>query len=279
MISNAMNARLIQFLKGSRMILWILIVYLCVLGFMYIFQRNLVFHPSADNPFIHLNKPFKPFVYQTPVGMNLRGLWVPPKPGHPTIVYFHGNSGSLSGRLFKAKFFVARGYGVAMVGYRGYSGNPGFPTEQNLYEDARSAIAAIQKRGIADKNMVLYGESLGTGVATQMATEMPKIRALVLEAPYTSIPDVAVKHYWMFPVHSLIKDRFENAKKIGILKMPILIVHGTRDKTVPYSLGKKLFGLVTANDRQFVSLEGASHTDLYDFGAEESLHAFLTRLQ
>jgi uncharacterized protein len=268
-----------RFLKGSRMILWVLVAYLGILGVMYVFQRGLLFHPNSDNPFLKVEAPFKPFVYQTPVGLNLRGLWMPPKPGHPTIVYFHGNAGSLSNRIFKAKYFIARGYGIALVGYRGYSGNPGFPSEKNLYEDARSAIAAIHAHGVADRNMVLYGESLGTGVATQMATEMPAIKALVLEAPYTSIPDVAASHFWMFPVHSLIKDRFESAKKIGILKMPILVIHGTKDKTVPYKFGKKLFSLVTTKHREFVTLEGASHTDLYDFGAEEALHAFITKIQ
>lgn len=268
----------LSFLADFKLAIIVVAAYLSILGAMYVFQRTLVFLPSRDDPFIHMNKPFRPFSYRTPDGMKLRGLWHPPREGRPTIVYFHGNAGHLGNRLFKAKLFVARGYGIALVGYHGYDGNPGFPSEQNLYADARAAIQAIQKKNIPDKDIVLYGESLGTGVATQMAVEMPGIRALVLEAPYTSVPDVAQKRYWFFPVHYLIKDRFENSKKIGQLKMPIILVHGTSDLTVPYRYGRKLFTYVTTEQKQFTTLDGAGHSNLYDFGAEEAIHAFLENL-
>lgn len=272
-----MNLRL-EIETGVRMIVWVIAAYLCVLALLYSFQRNLVFLPSGEDPFVHMNKPFRPFSYRTPDGIKLRGMWHPPREDRPTIIYFHGNAGHLGNRLFKAKLFVARGYGVALVGYHGYDGNPGFPSEQNLYADARAAIHAVRHKKISDKDIVLYGESLGTGVATQMATEMPDIRALVLEAPYTSVPDVAQKRYWFFPVHPLIKDRFESAGKITALKMPILVIHGTRDLTVPYSFGRKLYNLVNSDKKQFVSLDGAGHSNLYDFGAEEAMHEFLEKL-
>ena len=263
--------------SGINMIFWVVITYLVVLGLLYSFQRNMVFLPSGEDPFVHMFKPFRPFSYRTPDNIKLRGMWHPPREDKPTIIYFHGNAGHLGNRLFKAKLFIARGYGIALVGYHGYDGNPGFPSEENLYNDARAAIAAINNKGIAQKEIILYGESLGTGIATQMATEMPNIRALILEAPYTSIPDVAQQRYWFFPVHGLIKDRFESAKKIGALKMPILVIHGTRDITVPYKYGRKLFSLITTEKKEFVSLDGAGHSNLYDFGAEEAMHEFLER--
>lgn len=262
------------------MIFWFLTLYLGILGVLYLFQRNMVFMPGRENPFDFPYAPFRPFSYLASDGVKLRGLWHAPQGDEkPVIVYFHGNSGHLGGRLFKARRFVGRGYGVALVGYHGYDGNPGFPSEQNLYADARAAIDAIRRRNIPDNRIVLYGESLGTGVATQMATEYPGIRALVLEAPYTSIPDVAQKRYWFFPVHSLIKDRFESLSKIGVLKMPILVIHGTRDLTVPYKFGKKLFDHITATKKQLATLKGAGHSDVYDFGAEEALHVFLEENQ
>jgi fermentation-respiration switch protein FrsA (DUF1100 family) len=260
--------------------LWLVILYLGVLLFLYVFQRSMVFRPSLDDPFDHSNRPFRPFMYQTPEGLHLKGLWHPAsREERPTIVYFHGTAGNLEDRLFKAKLFRARGYGIALVGYHGYDGNPGIPTEYNLYDDGRAALRAIRKKGVSEEQMVLYGESLGTGIAAQMAAEHPDIRALVLEAPYTSIPDVAASRHWYFPVRHLIKDRFETFKKIATLQMPILILHGTRDRTVPYRFGKKLFGLVTTAKKEFVTLEGAGHTNLYDFKAEEAVHAFLTSIE
>jgi fermentation-respiration switch protein FrsA (DUF1100 family) len=259
--------------------LWIILVYIGVLAFFYVYQRSMVFRPSMDDPFSHSNRPFRPFLYQTPEGLRLKGLWHPATcEDRPTIIYFHGTAGNIEDRIYKAKLFKARGYGIALVGYHGYDGNPGIPTEQNLYDDGRAAIRAIYKKGVPEEKMVLYGESLGTGIATQMAAEHPDILALILEAPYTSIPDVAASRHWYFPVRPLIKDRFETFKKIATLKMPILIVHGTRDRTVPYRFGRKLFELVTTKRKEFVTLEGAGHTNLYEFKAEEAVHAFLTSL-
>lgn len=260
-----------------RMIFWVIFLYLFILTLLYAFQRHLIFLPSNEDPFTHLEEPFQPFSYTTPDGLTLRGMWHPPRDDKPLIVYFHGNAGHIGNRLFKAKLFVARGYGIALVGYHGYDGNPGFPSENNLYDDARAAIAALKKQNFKNEQIVLYGESLGTGVATQMATEMPDIRALVLEAPYTSIVDVAQKRYWFFPVKWLIKDRFESKLKIGNLHMPILVIHGTSDFTVPYKFGQKLFGYITTDRKEFVSLDGAGHTNLFDFGAEEAVHAFLEK--
>ena len=260
--------------------LWLILIYSALLLLLFIYQRSLVFKPSHDDPFSHSNRPFKPFMYQTPEGLKLKGLWHPSTiENRPTIIYFHGTAGNIEDRLFKAKLFRARGYGIALVGYHGYDGNPGMPTEQHLYDDGRAAIRSIQNKGVPEKDMVLYGESLGTGIATQMAAEHRDIRALVLEAPYTSIPDVAQARYWYFPVHRLIRDRFETFTKIATLNMPILILHGTIDKTVPYRFGKRLYRLVKAKRRQFVRLEGAGHTNLYDFKAEEAVHAFLTQLE
>ena len=259
-------------------ILWTFVIYLALVAFMYLFQRSFTFQPSKAHPFDSDTRPFTPFVYQTPMGMNLRGLYTPAQNGKPTIVYFQGNAGDIGNRLYKAKSFLERGYGFLFVGYRGYSGNPGQPSEQNFYEDARSAIKKLGEHGVGFNNIILYGESIGTGVATQMATELPQAKALILEAPFTSTTDIAKRFYWYLPVDWLLKDKFENDRKIASIKMPVLILHGTKDYTVPDRYGKKLFSYVTAPVKQFVSLEGAGHTDVYDFGAAEAIHAFLDRL-
>src|SRR3982750_2043320 len=107
---------------------WLIGLFLSVLLFLYIFQRSMVFRPSLDDPFSHSNKPFRPFMYQTPEGLKLKGLWHHAmRDDRPTIIYFHGTAGNIEDRLYKAKLFRSRGYGIALVGYHGYDGNPGMP--------------------------------------------------------------------------------------------------------------------------------------------------------
>jgi len=268
-----------MFLLGTLyVLLWAGIFYAVLLCYLYLRQHQLVFRPTIDNPFWYDHEPFKPFVYETALQLKARGMWYPPQPGKPTIIYFHGNSGHVGNRLYKARKLLAKGYGIALVEYRGYGGNPGAPSETNLMEDARAAIKVIHKKGIAYKDMVLYGESLGTGVATQIATEMPKVKALILEAPYTSLIDVAARRYWYLPVRKLVRYRFENDIKIGTLKLPILIQHGDQDQTIPIAFGKKLFSLVTSDIKEFQEITGGAHTDLYNYNADEVVHAFLEKL-
>ena len=259
------------------MIWTLLLVYFALAAFMYVFQRNFVFAPSLGNPFQENHQPFQVLNYQTPMGLNLRGLYIPAKNGKPTIVYFHGNAGNLADRIYKAMEFIPNGYGVALIGYRGYSGNPGQPSEQGFYEDGRAAIASLKNSGVSPSNMVLYGESIGSGTATQMATEIPA-KALILEAPFTSAVDVGARVYWFLPVRFLMKDKFDNKNKIGQLKMPILIVHGTDDHTISDKFGKKLYSYVTSPVKEFVSVKDAGHADLYDHGAGKVINDFLAKL-
>lgn len=260
-----------------RLSLLLVIFYLSLLGSIYVFQRSLTFQPSGSDPFLQTHPPFETLFYQTPMGLTLRGLYVPAAQGKPTIVYFHGNGGNIADRLYKAENFLPYGYGMAFVGYRGYSGNPGQATEQNFYEDGRAVIHMLQDRGVSVQDMILYGESIGSGTATQMATEF-SAKALVLEAPFTSAVDIGAARYWFLPVKYMMKDRFDNAAKIGNVRMPVLIVHGTADRTVPYKYGKELFSHVRARGSHFVTIDNAGHGDLYKFGAGGAINAFLARL-
>lgn len=254
-----------------------LVLYSLALVYLYIFQSRMLYRPGSDNPFNHDYAPFVSLVYQTPAGMNMRGMWYPPKDHMPMIVYFQGNAGHIGGRLFKARKFIAKGYGIALVGYRGYSGNPGFPSEKNLMDDARAAIAALGQKGFPTSSMILYGESLGTGIAIRMASEYPDVKAVILEAPYTSIADIAARRFRAFPVNKLLSDRFESYKLIGALQMPILALHGTDDATTSVEIGHSLFSKATAKHKQFVSINGAGHNNLYDYGAEEMIDEFLAK--
>lgn len=254
-----------------------LVIYSLALVYLYAFQTRFIFRPGTGNPFTQDYAPFVSLVYQTPAGMNMRGMWHPPQGNRPVIVFFHGNAGHLGDRLFKAHEFIAKGYGVAMAGYRGYSGNPGFPSEKNLMDDGRAVIDALIQKGYAPSSMILYGESLGTGVAVRMAYERPDIKAVILEAPFTSLADVAQRHFPVFPVKKLLKHRFDSDKIVSALQMPVLVLHGTNDQTTSIEIGHALFSHVTAPKKQFVSVKQAGHNDLYEFGAMEIIDEFLAK--
>ena len=136
--------------------------------------------------------------------------------------------------------YIKAGYGVLLLAYRGYSGNQGQPSEQGLYNDARAALHFLKKQHIAEHCMVLFGESLGTGVAVQMATEF-HVGAVILQSPYTSIADVGQKHYPFLPVHWLLKDRYDSRDKITHIHAPLFIFHGTKDKIIPLAMGEKIY--------------------------------------
>ena len=192
-----------------------------------------------------------------------------------TVVFFQGNAGHLGYRNYKVRPWLDAGYGVVMVGYRGF-GNPGSPSEEGLYDDARTLVEEMHKRGVADKAMVFYGESLGTGVATQMATEF-HTAALILESPYTSIPDVGSDRYPLVPVRWLLKDRYDTIHKIKDVHAPLLLLHGDADQIVPVKFGKKLFA--AANEpKQAEYIADAGHNNVYNLRVQEVVLNFLSKL-
>ncbi len=250
--------------------------YLVLLCLLVVLQRQLLFHPQPD--------PGAPTAYELPTaevltletadGLKLKSWYVAPQPGQPVLVQFHGNASSLGGRAYVAVALAQQGYGALLVGYRGYNGNPGHPSEQGLYADARANLDWLVRQGLP---FVLHGESLGTGIAVQMALEYPHAKAVILEAPYTSIPAAAQYHYWYVPARWLVRDRFDSLSKIGQVHQPVLIIHGERDATVPLSMGRALFA-AALEPKQALWLAQAEHTDLYTQGAQAGIFDFLAGL-
>jgi hypothetical protein len=192
-----------------------------------------------------------------------------------TVVFFQGNAGHLGYRNYKVRPWLDTGYGVMMVGYRGF-GNPGSPSEQGLYKDARAAVDSLHKMGLSDKSLVFYGESMGTGVATQMATEFQPA-ALILESPYTSIPDVGEDRYPMVPVRLLLRDTFNSLSKIKNVHAPLLLLHGQLDQVVPVKFGKQLFD--AANEpKQSEFVADAGHNDVYNLRVQQLVLDYLAKL-
>jgi fermentation-respiration switch protein FrsA (DUF1100 family) len=184
---------------------------------------------------------------------------VPPRGDKPVFLYFHGNGASLRWRVDRFRALIADGSGLVALSYRGYGGSSGRPTEPGLVNDALAAYAFARAR-YQPARIVVWGESLGSGVAVALAAEHP-VGHVVLEAPFTSAVDVGAGHYWFVPVRLLMKDQFRSDLRIGKVTAPVLVLHGDRDYVVRITLGERLYGLINAPKR-FVRFPGAGHEDL-----------------
>jgi pimeloyl-ACP methyl ester carboxylesterase len=210
--------------------------YVLLLFLMYFLQRSLIYFPSQSpvpTPQEVGAAQMQEVFLHTDDGLDLLAWYCPrAAPNKPTIVYFHGNAGHIGHRAILIKPFLTVGYGVLLVTYRGYSGNPGKPSEEGLYRDARAAMKFLDGRGISARNVLFEGESIGTAVAIQMATEYP-VGGLVLQAPFTSLADVGQYHYPFFPVRWMVKDSFSCLEKARKIHAPVFILHGENDGIVP----------------------------------------------
>lgn len=261
-------------------LLSILGIYLCLISVLYVAQRNLQYHPTPDIP--------TPVTYKVPemqavrienaVGNQLLAWWRAPQRTHPTLVYFHGNAGHLGDRAQKIRPYLDAGFGVLLAGYRYNAGAGGEASEEGLLEDGRAALRFLEARGVQPENLALYGESLGTGISTLLAAETAAqgrpIGAVILEAPFTSIADVAVRRYWFAPVRLLLKDNFASIEKITEIDAPLLIGHGGKDGLIPEELGRRLFEAAHAPKSFFYEAE-ARHSNLDEFGFTEASIAFI----
>ena len=258
-------------------------LYAVVVGYLYFGQRSLMYHPEgpAGPPAAADLPQAEEIQVKTRDGLSLLSWYVAPQQGQPVILYFHGNAGTIADRAYKARIFAAQGFGVLLAEYRAYGGNAGTPSERGLYEDARANLSWLAGKGVQAKDVVIYGESLGTGVGVQLAYEAARegapVRAVVLEAPFTSMPDAAGYHYPWAPVGLLTKDRFETKQKIAEIGAPLLVIHGERDATVPQDHGRRLFDLAK-DPKQAAWLPSAGHADLFDHGAGEAAISFISSI-
>jgi fermentation-respiration switch protein FrsA (DUF1100 family) len=262
----------------QRFLIEIAAIYLFVVVGVYFYQRSMEYFPY-NAPLGAPKDAGVPEMSEvhakTADGLDLVAWFAPPKNrSGRVVVLFHGNGGNIVMRADKARMLIDRGYGVFLAEYRGFGGNPGSPSEQGLYEDGRAAIQWVENKGYKKDQIVIYGESIGTGVAVQMALEIqPKI--LILEAPFSSAAEVAKDAYHhLLPVDLLMKDRFDSIDKIGGIKTDLLVIHGTADVIVPMKFGVRLFDAANRPKRLFV-VHGGNHTNLYNFGAGEKIAAWL----
>ena len=235
-------------------ILVILLLYLIVTISLYFFQRKLLYHPSASTNFnqettgLGLNHKFEKSKIEVEKNINLNG-WLHIKDvKKKTILFLHGNAGNLDNRIYKLNYLGNLDINFLIISWRGYSLSDGKPTEDGLYEDARAAVNFLLKMGIFEQDIILYGESLGTGVAVEIG-QNKNFAGIILETPFTSMIELGQKNYPFFPVKFLLKDKYESNKKIKNLKSPLLVMHGKKDKIVPFYMGENIFNM--ANNPKF----------------------------
>ena len=256
----------------------IIVVYILVLVFLYFYQRNLLYHPNENNySNDQISVSIRKVKIKTSDNIDLLG-WYHEKDlkKYKTIVYFHGNAGSLENRIHKLNHFSEMDVNFLIIAWRGFSGNKGKPTEQGLYEDGRSAINWLKNKGLKEEDIILYGESLGTGIATELS-QNKNFAGVILETPFTSMVDAAKKFYPYIPVGLLLKDRYNNKHKIKNIFSPILIMHGEVDQIVPFEMGKRIFEI--SNQPKYSHFtKNDDHMMEYDENLLKALKTFIKSL-
>lgn len=253
-----------------KQLLLLTIILILVLASIPDVQRHFIYFPNKNTPERQQFSAadMQDITLQTQDGITLHAWYKPPTAHHPILLYLHGNGGHRGHRMGLVRPLLTAGFGVLLLDYRGYGGNPGKPTEQGLYADGRAAMRFLQKQS---RPVVIYGESLGTGVATQLATEFP-LCALVLQSPYTSLTAAGrALHPWL-PV--FLKDRYDSLQKITTIHVPLLILSGNLDDLVPHEQSVTLFN--TANQpKEMISFPDKGHHDLWDAAFVQQVAAFI----
>ena len=236
-------------------------IYVVLVAVMYLAQRSLMYFPEMlrTMPAQAGLAEAEEVTLDTADSERVIAWHIAPRGDQPIILYFHGNGGALRYRVDRYRALTQDGTGLLALSYRGYGGSSGRPSEQGLIEDARATYAFAAQR-YPEARLVLWGESLGTGVAVALAAEK-KVTRLVLEAPFLSGVSIAASAYPFVPVRWLMKDQFRSDLRISNVTAPVLIVHGDRDTVIPIESGEQLFGLIAAPKR-FLRVPGAGHEGL-----------------
>ena len=216
--------------------------YTLIIIFIYINQRNLLYHPAENN---YLNDTIE-FNYEevwidTQKDIKLKSWFIKKDlKKNKTLIFFHGNAGNLFNRVHKLNELNKLDINILIISWRSFSGNSGKPTEKNLYIDAKLSVKWLNDLGVSNDKIILYGESLGTGVAVELG-QNNTFNSIILESPFTSIAKAAKIYYPYLPINLLLKDRYDSIDKINKITKPVLIMHGVKDNIIPHEMGVKLF--------------------------------------
>ena len=262
-----------------KIIIILCLLYIGVVAFVYIKQRSLLYLPGVDNYederlIINTNQVF----IQNKEGDELRSIFFKhPNSIKTTLLMFHGNAGPIENRFYKVNKLSKYEQNILLISWRGYSGNSGKPTEQGLYSDAEAAIQWLKNQNILPKDIIIYGESLGTAVALEMASKY-QFKGIILEAPFTSMIDAAKHHYPYLPVSWMLKDKFLSSFKIKQNFSAIFIIHAKGDEVVPFWMGEKMYEMANEPKMKLFINEN-KHLVTYDENLMNNMDNFYNLLK
>ncbi|MCH8829300.1 MAG: alpha/beta hydrolase [Planctomycetes bacterium] len=290
---------------GLRIGFWSLVILIAIV----MFQRKLIYHPTKSPRLLAAESGLRrgtvhDISLKTDDDLLLHGWHFLPqgkiavsdkecdrqlKQTRWLVLYFPGNAGNRKSRAFDCDPFTKNGMHVFLFDYRGYGDNPGSPSEDELTADATTLWNyAINERKVSPGRILIFGESLGGGVATRLSAEMCKAGTppggLILRATFSSLIDVGKHHYPWLPVGWLLRDRFLSVENIPAVTCPILQIHGSADRIVPIALGRKLFAAAPNRSasgvhKRFVELRRVGHNDIPVTVFRESVRTFLQTLR
>ena len=257
---------------------FLLVAFVGVHALFYLSQRQLMYFPSSERmqPREVGLTDVEEVVLRDRSGGSLFSWFGRAQTGRPTILFFHGNGGAVAHRAHRFRGLMADGLGMFVLGYPGYGGSDGRPSERAFLEAARDAYEYLLGEGLGPDDIVIYGESIGSGVAVRLAAEVGA-KGLVLEAPLSSAVDVAREHYPWLLAGLLMKDTYRSVDHIDRIDMPLLVVHGENDRIIPIELGLRLFERAQY-PKSFVRIPGAGHNDLYLHATDEIAGDFIKAL-
>jgi hypothetical protein len=251
-------------MKWNIILISVVFVYFGICLFFYLYQESFLFHPRATNKdYVYdFDYPFEEKLFETPHLGVIHTLKFKVKNPKGLVFYLHGNAGSLRDWGWIYPDFINRGYDLFIMDYRGYGKSKGELSETNMHADASFLYDELKKH-YAEQDIIIYGRSIGTGIAAKLAeSNFPK--AVILESPFYSIRDVAQKIAPIFPLELLLKYKFKSFKSLEKAKSPIYIIHGTNDNVVPFKSGEKLY-LNNQGKVTFFKVAGGQHNDLSQY--------------
>ena len=261
----------------KRTIVVVTFIYLSAFGYMYFAQDSLIFKPTQDvKPIAEVFPGASENWISTPEGNQLQTWFKPAQIGKETLVYLHGNAGNLSTRGRLINILSEDNRGLLIFSWGGFGMSQGQPSEQSFYSDAREVFDWLEsEKGLKASDLIVYGESLGTGVAVQLATERD-FKGVILAAPFTSIAQMAANDYPWLPVNLLLNHRFDSIDKITAITEPLVVMHSTDDDTIPFEQGELLFKAAT-EPKLFIPITDRQHTKFRSEDVERAIEWILER--
>lgn len=268
-----------RFLKtASRMLIAFGVLYIVFVGILYVWQESMMYFPmkrgNASEKLLEKMPDFKEVSYYLPSGRKLYAWYRKAQKGKKTIVFFHGNAACAEMHAYHLNGFYEAGYGLLLPEYRGYGDLKGKPSQKSMEEDALTAVKYLNGLNLKNKDIILYGHSMGTYPAVYTAVllgDKNPFNGVILEAPFQSALQVAKDMFGIFvPVEMLMKEHFATDQYIQRVKTRLFIAHGKKDDIIPYEQGYRLYQSA-AQPKIFFGSEKADHLNLIQNGLDEAL--------